>query len=132
MEVKPMEISLLLAQVIGVFLMLTSLSMLVDRRNINLLFEAYRNPAVVYITGIFETMLGLVLILKHNTWAADFRVVITLVGWLLLARGLGRTFFPTRTPRALERFRTMQAIFVPLLLFIFLLGGYLAYRGFGY
>jgi hypothetical protein len=37
-----MELSLFLAQVIGVFLMLTSLSMLVDRRNINLLFEAYQ------------------------------------------------------------------------------------------
>lgn len=127
-----MELSFFLAQVMGVFLMLTSASMLLNRRNIDLLFEAYRNPAAVYITGIFETMLGLVLVLKHNLWTADFRVVITLVGWLLLARGAGRTFFPTRIASALERFRSMQALFVPLLLLIFLLGAYLAYRGFGY
>lgn len=110
--------------------MLVSASMLINRKNIDLLFEAYKSTAAVYITGILETFLGIALVLGHNMWTADFRVVITLIGWMLLLRGAGRVLFPSRIPRVLGKFRTMQSTFTPLLAVIFLLGAYLAYMGF--
>lgn len=127
-----MQLSLFLAQVIGVFLMLVSASMIVRKRNINLLFEAYEKATAVYVTGILETMLGVIMVLNHNIWTKDFRVVITLIGWMLLLRGVGRTFFPTETTKTLAKFRRMESYFVPLLIGIFILGAYLAYKGFGY
>ena len=125
-----MELSLFLAKAIGVGLMLIAASMLVNRKNIDLLFEAYRSPSAVYITGIVETLLGIMMVIAHNIWVADFRLIITLIGWMLVLRGVGRTFSPSRIPRMLERFRVMDSIFAPLLVAIFLVGAYLAYAGF--
>ncbi len=125
-----MELSLFLAKVLGLGLALIAASLLINRKNIDLLFDAYKSAAAVYITGIFEMFLGLSLVLSHNIWTADFRVIITIIGWLLLVRGVGRTFFPSRIPRLLGDFRTMELFFTPLLVCIFLLGAYLAYAGF--
>lgn len=127
-----MQLSLALAQMIGIFLMLVSASMIVRRRTIDLLFEAYEKATTVYVTGIVETMLGIIMVLNHNIWTADFRVAITLIGWMLLLRGVGRTFFPRETAKTLAKFRKMESYFVPLLVGIFIFGAYLAYKGFGY
>lgn len=125
-----MELSLFLAKMIGSGLALVALSMLLNRKHINLLFDAYKHPSVVYITGFLETFLGIALVTSHNIWTPDFRVVITLIGWTLLLRGVGRLFVPSQIPHLLNRFRTMQAFFTPILFALFLLGVYLAYAGF--
>jgi hypothetical protein len=125
-----MEPSLFLAKAIGVGLMVIAASMLVNRKNIDLLFEAYRSPSAVYITGIVETFLGIMMVIAHNIWVADFRLIITLIGWMLLLRGAGRTFFPSRIPRILEKFRALRSTFMPLLVVVFFVGAYLTYAGF--
>jgi hypothetical protein len=125
-----MELSIFLAKVIGPVLMLVCLSLAIDRRNIDLLFETYRSSAAVFITGVVELFLGTAMIVSHNIWALDFRIVLTLIGWLLLTRGIGRTFFPSRVAGMLAGFRAVQPVFVPLLILVFLIGAYLAYSGF--
>lgn len=125
-----MELSLFLAKVIGLGLMLIVASLLSNRKNIDLLFDAYKSASAVYVTGIFETFLGLSVVLSHNIWTADFRVVITLVGWLLLVRGVERSFFASRVPPVLEKFKKLQSLYLPLLVALFVLGAYLAYAGF--
>ena len=125
-----MELSLFLAKIMGLGLMAVAASLLVNKRNVDLLFDAYKSATAVYITGVLEIFLGLSLIVSHNVWTADFRVIITIIGWMLLVRGVGRVFFPSRILRILERFRGMEALFMPLLALIFLLATYLAYAGF--
>lgn len=125
-----MELSLLLAKVIGISLMVISMALLVNKKGVDLLFSIYSHTEVVFITGIVEVFLGVLLIINHNIWTFDFRVVITIIGWILLLRGLGRTFFPGRVPAMLRKFKKMIWIFTPLLIFIFLIGAYLTYSGF--
>jgi hypothetical protein len=110
--------------------MLVALSLVLNRGNLDLLFDTYRSSAAVFITGVVELFLGMAMVVGHNVWALDFRVVLTLIGWVLLLRGVGRTFFPSRVPSMLARFRKAQGAFVPLLAVVFLIGAYLAYSGF--
>ena len=125
-----MELSIFLAKVIGLGLVLISLSLLLNKKNVDLLFDLYMHAAAVYLTGIFETFLGLAFVFSHNVWTPDFRVIITLIGWILLLRGVGRSLFPTRIPIILEKFRHLRSIITPLSVFILLIGVYLAYSGF--
>jgi hypothetical protein len=110
--------------------MLVALSMALNRNNIELLFEAYRSSAAVFITGVVELILGIAMVVSHNVWTLDFRVVLTLIGWGLLARGVGRTLFPSRVVSMLASFRRAQSAFVPLLIVVFLVGAYLSYNAF--
>jgi hypothetical protein len=125
-----MELSVLLARTIGLLLMLVAIALLVNRKNIDLLFEIYSHTAAVFITGILETVVGLALAIGHNVWTLDFRLIITAIGWILLIRGVGRIFYPSHTTKMLEKFKKFQSIFVLLLIFVFLAGAYLAYMGF--
>lgn len=125
-----MELSLFLAKVIGLTLMLVSTSLIISRKNIDLLFETYSHPKAVFITGVLETVLGLSFVISHNIWTLDFQGIITVIGWMLLLRGVGRTLFPEKIVKTLEQFRKMRSIMVPLLIFIFLIGAYLAFMGF--
>lgn len=125
-----MQLSLLLAKVIGLLLISVAAALLVNRKNIDLLFNLYKQPGNVFITGILETALGIIFVLNHNIWTLDFRGIITVIGWVLLLRGVGRILFPSRIPRMLEKFKKMRSVFAPLLIFIFIIGLYLTYVGF--
>ncbi len=125
-----MELSIFLAKVIGIFLMLVAASLLINKKNTSLLFDLYKHATAVYITGILETFIGVVFVVSHNIWAFNFQGVLTLIGWIILARGLGRILFPVKATNTLEKLKKMQIMFVPLLVFIFLIGAYLAYIGF--
>lgn len=45
-------------------------------------------PALVYWNGIINLALGGFIILNHNIWEMSWVVIITIVGWLALLRGL--------------------------------------------
>lgn len=125
-----MELSLFLAKVIGLVLMLVATALLLNKKNVDLLFTIYSRPGAVFLTGILEVVLGITLILNHNVWTWDFRGVITFIGWMLLLRGLGRVFFPKQVIKWLEKFKKMKSVLMPLLVVVFLVGAYLAYMGF--
>ncbi|HEX8932103.1 MAG TPA: hypothetical protein VF810_03035 [Patescibacteria group bacterium] len=125
-----MELSLLLAKIIGLTFMLTSIALLVNRKNIDLLFRLYSHLEAIFITGFLETVLGLILIVIHNLWLFDFRGLITAIGWILLLRGLGRLIYPERSLRIIAKFKSLQKFFVYLLIVVFLIGCYLTYTGF--
>lgn len=125
-----MELSLFLAKVIGLYLVIVALLLLFNKRGVRYLFDIYQNPEAVFLTGVVELFLGLALVVSHNTWTWNFQVIITVVGWTLLVRGLGRVAFPERTVRMLERFKTQKALMTILLIVVGVIGAYLAYMGF--
>lgn len=123
--------SLFLAKLVGLTLVIISAAMLVNRREVNLLFGIYRHPEAVFLTGFLEIVLGLSLVLTHNIWVMDYPVIITIVGWSLLIRGIGRTFAPEKVAKVVEKLKKINKATVTGLLFtVLLLGGYLTYIGF--
>ena len=55
-----------------------------------------RDPALVLIYGIFLFVAGLAIVRFHNRWTADWSVLVTILGWLLIVGGLVRMLFPLR------------------------------------
>lgn len=90
-----MQTSIFLAKLIGPALLVIGLGMLINRdgyRTIAREFLASR--ALIYLAGLFALVPGLALVLSHNVWAADWRVIITLLGWLATVGGAFRILFP--------------------------------------
>ena len=53
------------------------------------LFEDFcENAAMMYMGGITAMVVGYLILAFHNTWTKDLSVIITLVGWLALAKGV--------------------------------------------
>ena len=53
------------------------------------LFEDFiENAAVLYLGGITALVVGYLILAFHNTWTMDMSVIITIVGWLALIKGV--------------------------------------------
>ena len=52
--------------------------------------ELARSATLVYLFGVVDLAAGLAIVLTHNVWLASWRVLITLIGWLLVIRGAAR------------------------------------------
>jgi uncharacterized membrane protein HdeD (DUF308 family) len=52
------------------------------------------DPALVLVSGVLSFVAGLAVVRVHNHWAADWAVLVTIFGWLLLIGGLVRMLFP--------------------------------------
>jgi uncharacterized membrane protein HdeD (DUF308 family) len=54
------------------------------------------DPALVLIYGIFLFVAGLAIVRFHNRWEANWSVLVTILGRLLIVGGLVRMLFPLR------------------------------------
>lgn len=52
------------------------------------------NRANLFATGIITLILEIILVVAHNVWTLAWRIVITLLAWLTLIKGIMRLYFP--------------------------------------
>ena len=90
-----MENSYFLAQLIGPVFLVVGAGLLVSHRDYRLTAEQFlASQALIYIAGLLALVPGLAIVLTHNVWSADWRLVITLIGWLGLIGGVFRLLLP--------------------------------------
>ena len=86
-----LQTSIFLARLLGPLLLLPGIGVLLNQRAFRAMAsEVIGSVTLVYLFGLMDFAAGLAILLVHNVWVADWRVIITLLGWLLLIRGLVR------------------------------------------
>ena len=89
-----MQTSIFLAQFIGPVLLTGAISLFVNgERQRAMAREFLESPPLIYLSGILVMTAGLAIVLYHNVWALDWRVLITLIGWMALIGGAFRILF---------------------------------------
>ncbi|MGA9539874.1 MAG: hypothetical protein WBQ77_02295 [Methyloceanibacter sp.] len=89
-----MQTSIFLAQLIGPVLLTGAISLFVNgERQRAMAREFLESPPLIYLSGILVMTAGLAIVLNHNVWALDWRILITLVGWMALIGGAFRILF---------------------------------------
>src|SRR5258708_25168957 len=90
-----MQTSIFLAKLLGPILLIAGIAMLVNRKGLDALaHELLRSSLLLFLLGLIDFSIGLAIVLNHNVWIADWRVLITLLGWLLIVRGAVRVLIP--------------------------------------
>lgn len=82
-----MDASLVLAEIFGGLFVFTGLSALNRRYLISVIEEMSRNKALVWLTGFVTFGIGLASLSVYSAWPDNWRVIITLIGWLMLIKG---------------------------------------------
>jgi hypothetical protein len=86
-----MPVSIFLARLLGPLLLLPGIGLLVNPRAFRAMAtEVAGSVTLVYLFGLLDFAAGLTIVLVHNVWTVNWRVLITLIGWLLLIRGAAR------------------------------------------
>jgi hypothetical protein len=90
-----METSLFLAQLIGPTAIVIGAGILMSPRDYRLVGEQFlASRALIYVAGLLAFVPGWAIVLSHNVWALDWRLIITLFGWLATLGGAFRILFP--------------------------------------
>jgi hypothetical protein len=90
-----MQTSIFLARLLGPLLLLTGTGIVLNPKSFRTIAgEVVRSVTLVYLFGFMDLAAGLAIVLTHNVWVASWRVLITLIGWLLLIRGAVRIVAP--------------------------------------
>ena len=45
--------------------------------------EALHTGILFYLSGLLSLLAGLAIVNLHNTWCTDWRVIVTVLGWLM-------------------------------------------------
>ena len=90
-----MTTSFFLARLIGPFALALGLALLVQGSGFRTFASEFMaSPALIFLSGIITLPAGLAIVLTHNVWTPDWRVVITIIGWLAIVTGAIRMILP--------------------------------------
>src|SRR5262249_54875142 len=93
-----MSTSIFLARLMGPIMLAVGIGMLVNGATYRKLAEdALRSPVLIYLSGLLTMTAGMAVVLAHSVWAPDWRVVITILGWLAVFGGATRIICPQAT-----------------------------------
>jgi hypothetical protein len=104
--------SIFLARLLGPLLLVPGIGLLLTPRMFRAMAtELIGSVLLIYLFGLIDFTAGLAIVLTHNVWVANWRVLITLIGWLLLIRGAIRILAADRLkPFAAKLFRNKLLI----------------------
>jgi hypothetical protein len=60
----------------------------------SMIAEALHTGILFYLSGLLSLLAGLAIVNLHNMWCADWRVIVTVLGWLMTIGGIIRIVVP--------------------------------------
>jgi len=123
-----MDIAIFLAKFWGWYLIIFFFILSYNPTRIKQIFKYLKNQRFTVLVAFIAIMIGLINILLHNVWDLSWRLVITLIGWIALGKGLVLFILPVHASRWIDyaNVRLVQVVYVLL----FILGLYLLNAGY--
>jgi hypothetical protein len=121
-----MEISIFFARLWGSYFIIFGLLSIITRQ-LGKTIEMTDDKAFVISTGYITLIMGLVTVILHNLWVADWRIVITILGWSTLIKGILKVGFPEQIHKQAQRFKKKQLVSA---FFLIILGAWLLLMSF--
>ena len=96
------NISIFLAKFWGWYLIIFFVILTFNPKRIRQIFSDLKDEKFLITTSLVAIIVGLLNILAHNIWEPNWKLIITLIGWIALFIGLALFVFPKRTVAFLE------------------------------
>ena len=121
-----MEITIFLARFWGsLFMILGGLS--IGAKFLGRVIKMTEDKTITVSTGYITFLLGLVTVVLHNRWVMDWRIAITILGWITLFKGIEKIGFPDRVNKKAQMFKAGQILWGGV---IFLIGAWFFWMSF--
>jgi len=125
--------TIFLAKLVGLYSLVAPICMITHKPTmVEAVTEILRSPALMLVLGVFTLAAGLAMVLTHNVWSGGaLPVVITIVGWLSVMKGLAFLLLSpeTETQVFLTNLHYEQNFYF-FMAFSIAIGAFLTYFGF--
>ncbi|MFA5023921.1 MAG: hypothetical protein WC523_03130 [Patescibacteria group bacterium] len=107
-------------QILGLFYFAAGLGMMINPGFFKkMLGNMAESPLAIYLGAIMALAVGYLLVTFHNVWTLHWTILITIIGWVALIKGLFILVFPTSsikmTSKMGEKMLTFGGIIVAIL-----------------
>ncbi|HEX4839144.1 MAG TPA: hypothetical protein VFU89_01740 [Rhabdochlamydiaceae bacterium] len=124
-----MELSLFLAKLLGVYMLIVAVELILRRHEFEGAVRDFAaSKGLIVFSGSVSLILGLAIAIGHPIYEFNFRGLITLIGYLLILRGIWRMAFPSRLQKRMAT--CFHQGYRECLIILIILGIYLTYTGF--
>ena len=126
-----MDRSLFLARLMGPTFVVIALGILINLGMYeSMIAEALHTGVLFYLSGLLSLLAGLAIINLHNTWCADWRVIVTVLGWLMTIGGVIRIVAPQVAIAVGSTIYSGRAATIVAALIVGMLGAFLSFKGY--
>jgi hypothetical protein len=131
-----MERSVFLAKLIGPLFLTIALGLLLNQNTYwGMIDEVIRHPTpignmLIYLSGLLSMLAGLAMVNVHPLWTRDWRVLITIIGWLMLIGGIVRIALPDIGMKVGSKLYASPTTLVIVAIISLGLGGFLTFKGY--
>lgn len=99
-----METSIFISKILSVVYIIVGLGMLLRTEFYKKMIEDInKNPSFMYLGGVMALAIGLVITNLYNRWEANWTILITLIGWIAIIKGVVILLFPKQMIKFSEK-----------------------------
>lgn len=123
-----MDVSIFLAKFWGWYLIIFFVILSFNPSRIKQILEYAKDQKFAILASFLAIIIGLLNILFHNIWEANWTIIITLLGWTALLKGVVMFIFPVKAIQTIDfiNIKLIQAVYI----FLFMCGLYLLNMGY--
>lgn len=126
-----MQTSIFLARLLGPLFIVIALGIFANEKAIRALGkEMLGSYALIFLFGVVDLVAGIAIVLVHNVWIADWRVIITVLGWIMIVRGALRVLAPDVFRKNATKILRNKHLFTVSAVVIVIIGAVLCYYGY--
>jgi len=126
-----MGISVFIAKIFGLLYLVIGIGLMINRQTFKQIIEDFsKNTVLVFYGGALALVIGIVLILTHNKWVANWTVIITIIGWAAFIKGIWLIVFPNSVLKFMQAYQKNEKLLIVHSTTALVFGIVLTYFGF--
>jgi hypothetical protein len=120
-----------IAKIAAVLYLSVGISALLNKNYLKKVVEDYvKSPGLAYLGAVSALVLGFILLFIYSEWVWDWKLLITLLGWGAIIKGVFALLFPGALIKLSESLIKMKSLFVLCGVVGIILGLFFGYYGF--
>ena len=126
-----METSVFIARIFGLCYLILGAGFVFNRKAFVRVMEDFcKNAALLFYGGLLALVIGVVIILTHNVWVANWTVIITIIGWIALIKGIWIIVFPNTVSKFMQAYQKNENLLMVHSIVALIFGAVLTFFGF--
>jgi len=126
-----MPAAVFIARLLGPIFVVIGIGVLANAHHyVALIQEAVKSPTLIYFAGVMALAAGLAMLNCYRAWTADWRVIVTVLGYLMVLGGIVRIVLPQLTVGLATALYSGSAAMVVVGVIALVIGGYLSFEGY--
>jgi len=123
--------SIFFAKILGPIMLIVGLGLLMNQKFYQKVLEDYsKNAALAFFCGILPLVVGIIVVLVHNVWVANWRVIITIYGWGGVIKGVWMLLFPESVYQFIQAYQKNKKLLLVQSVLVVIFGVALTYFGY--